>query len=717
MLEMETRLQQEGLCSEVSSDSERLDRLWRLFVKKENSVRMLTRELEELRAKHAAEIDMVQLYIQNIRSLSKTRDSMALELERENETLHSNLTELNLQQEAQKSEIAEMLVQEGLAEIMTSSLSEQVAYLLADRAALMEKIQALEDGDSKTLNVKCTQRQRAPDENVAPLQAQSPWKRLLGFRKAAQAKQGFTHNDNQANEDNTSKARERSLLERDLDEASTRLNLAHKEIRRLTDELESAHLTKRTYESELHGAQVEAEQLRREVEKLKRCDLAEVQAIKEMKEVLDAEVRHLRDSVHTMHAERAQLLELIDRNFKELDSEDEDFIRALTRKLTPTRRTRKKQKDAHKRCPEELDEGLSSLQELNQVVVKLQADLEQETELRNKVEEEECNDERRRKEAEQQTLEHQDKDHNAKVQHLQQKLVALHAQLEQLKSVLTEEQRRDLAMKVQNNTQSAQDVLKTTLQEQENLKLRQDAERLEEFCERLQTELQQVHCNLHVHVRKYDELKVRHREKLAEAKQVYLREMTWRDQKMKEQERELDILTKRLKKESEMVKMVTAENEALLQTKKTLLCQLNEAEENRKNAAAKISALQRRVDFLEKDSMQQWEMNMEKSTQIAKLERRLWDVESLKSTRVDIRMALIGETVEGFHVIHYLQKHDGSRILEDRKEAGLSESGFETSIISKTRDELAEKLGLSASPSSSSGSEMGYMNIFTHNLA
>lgn len=136
----------------------------------------------------------VQLYIQNIRSLSKTRDSMALELERENETLRSDLMELNLQQgslsfqyiterpyynvpvnahllpfvytEAQKSEIAEMLVHEGLDEVMTNSLSEQVAYLLADRAALMEKIQTLEDGDSKTLNVKCTQKRRTPDDNV-----------------------------------------------------------------------------------------------------------------------------------------------------------------------------------------------------------------------------------------------------------------------------------------------------------------------------------------------------------------------------------------------------------------------------------------------------------------------------------------------------------------------------------------------------------------------
>lgn len=68
--------------------------------------------------------------------------------------------------EAQKSEIAEMLVQEGLAEVMSSSLSEQVAYLLADRAALMEKIQTLEDGDSNTLNVKCAQKQRTPDENA-----------------------------------------------------------------------------------------------------------------------------------------------------------------------------------------------------------------------------------------------------------------------------------------------------------------------------------------------------------------------------------------------------------------------------------------------------------------------------------------------------------------------------------------------------------------------
>lgn len=52
--------------------------------------------------------------------------------------------------EAQRSEVSEMLLQEGLADIIPISLSEQVAYLLADRASLLEKIQRQDDADVKT---------------------------------------------------------------------------------------------------------------------------------------------------------------------------------------------------------------------------------------------------------------------------------------------------------------------------------------------------------------------------------------------------------------------------------------------------------------------------------------------------------------------------------------------------------------------------------------
>lgn len=54
-------------------------------------------------------------------------------------------------------------MQEGLDEVMTSSLSELVAYLLADQAALIEKVQALEEENSKNLNVQCTQKRRTPE--------------------------------------------------------------------------------------------------------------------------------------------------------------------------------------------------------------------------------------------------------------------------------------------------------------------------------------------------------------------------------------------------------------------------------------------------------------------------------------------------------------------------------------------------------------------------
>lgn len=45
----------------------------------------------------------------------------------------------------------------------------------------------------------------------------------------------------------SSAKRECSRLERDLEEGSRRLAMAHTEIRHLTDELESAHLTQRAY--------------------------------------------------------------------------------------------------------------------------------------------------------------------------------------------------------------------------------------------------------------------------------------------------------------------------------------------------------------------------------------------------------------------------------------------------------------------------------------
>ncbi|KAL7843288.1 hypothetical protein AOLI_G00248000 [Acnodon oligacanthus] len=925
LAEMQQCLQREGLGAEASS-SDCLVMLWRLYLEKENTVRTLSQEIQDLRAERAAEIKTVQQYVENIRSLSKTRDSMALELEQDNEMLRTKLDDINLLQEAQKSEIGEMLLQEGLAEVIPSSISEQVAYLLAERASLLEKLQ--EAVDTKALQ-KCAQNTlpQSSEENpdkVVSLRGQNPWKRLLGIRKAAQTKQIFTPvvNEGSSIAENALKERERWLLERDLDEASNRLDMAHREIRRLTDELESARLTQRAYEPELQEAQLEVEQLRQEVEKLKRCDVAELRRAKEMNEALDTEVRQLRDSVHRMQTERFQLLELIDFKIEDLDSENDEDVQDFFQKITKIRVARtgslskskkRKEKDDHKR-------RYTELEDLNQAVLKLQTELEEERRLQKKTVEE-CNDQSKNRVAAEQLnvelralCEQKEEEHKTKVQQLQEKLESLNAELGQLKSALDKQceqaRKQHVALQAQaerakalsqskepvlqhaqsqcrqldEELQRVQELLKNTkkellaqtetsghlqrnigILEQEKLRvvtelqeaqgkvmqlqdkkssqaaelktlqlkvqmqqsqweqdkslLQQEREKfistmvqftsmekeikdlqqqlksatqqlrveedhnsqnstleqkvrdmLEEFdtlkiqaenaqkqrehlaererelqqqvhsllttntqltitkaemsrvqdqqckelnelrqvimkledklkcsqqeIENLQIQLQHAHFNLHSQISKYQDKKGRHKEKLCDAKEVYLRETAWRDEKIREQERELSVLTKRVEKESEMVKKVTAENEVLLLSKKQLLCQLNEEEEHRRHAVATVTALQQRVDFLDKDIVRQRDLHMIKSKQMGRLEGMLQDKQCLISTE-DLKKLSSFE----------------NRIIEGSEQASCSERGFETfdllAIIQKTKPSPTEE---PAALSRSRASEMDYLN-------
>ncbi|TNN66207.1 hypothetical protein EYF80_023546 [Liparis tanakae] len=104
--------------------------------------------------------------------------------------------------------------------------------------------------------------------------------------------------------------RERSRLERDLEEGSRRLAVAHNQILRLTDELESAHLTQRAYDLRRKlfnrsnfefilmsvllraraAAQQEVDELGQEVHKLKKYEIVELRKAKELNDRLDLEM-------------------------------------------------------------------------------------------------------------------------------------------------------------------------------------------------------------------------------------------------------------------------------------------------------------------------------------------------------------------------------------------------------------------------------------------
>ncbi|XP_039530226.1 trichohyalin isoform X3 [Pimephales promelas] len=698
--DMEQRLQEEGL-DPSASVNERLSLLWQLYKSSESTVKSLNQQLQDLQKERVAEIEKVQQYINQIKSLTKTRDSVALHLEQENITLRASLDDVHLQQEAQRSEVSEMLLQEGLADIIPISLSEQVAYLLADRASLLEKIQS-QDVDVKSTCHPGVQTLRGCEDNMvkvsSPLHVQSPWKRLLGLRKAAQSKQKLMPEvDMRCSGDDKLKGWTLQELERDVEEASARLSMAHKEIRRLTDELESALLTQKAYEPELQEAQMEVEFLRHEVEKLKRCEVAELRKIKEINEKQEEELCYLRVCVKRLQAERVNLLEMAE---------------APDSTVSPSKAQTLQEEDIHKRCLDEMQDRLITLQDLTRVTLKLRMEFEMEADLRRRAVDECEEQKRKRTETEQlvrdfQNLcEKQTSDYRTTVSSLQLEIRDLvskvrelevqdverqcdkhlkqDAEVRRLKFVLQEEQEktRQLTKTTQmeihqaralvqsqevqlqqdaeeqkrlfKELQGIQKILSTTKQEllsqrrnntqlqhrisdaeQENLRqLQQDISDSQQEADSLRTELQLALVSVDTERSKYNDKRIHYKNKLSRARGLYLRETGWRDDKIKELEKEICILRKQEEKTSDMMKMVTSENESLLQKKRGLLLQLHDFEEAQKNASDAVSSMQIRINLLEEENSHLRQTAAQTSEHIERLAGNNCDQEDTTESRV-----------------------------------------------------------------------------------
>ncbi|XP_050178126.1 coiled-coil domain-containing protein 30 isoform X2 [Myiozetetes cayanensis] len=112
---------------------EQLGLAWRLLRKAET-------RLGELERRREQDMRDVESYVGHVRALTEERDAIASEYEKENEQLRLELARLQLLQEAQLKEVEEMLEQEGLSQIAHSAASEQVAYLLVERTALLGKL-------------------------------------------------------------------------------------------------------------------------------------------------------------------------------------------------------------------------------------------------------------------------------------------------------------------------------------------------------------------------------------------------------------------------------------------------------------------------------------------------------------------------------------------------------------------------------------------------
>nr|XP_046254146.1 coiled-coil domain-containing protein 30 isoform X2 [Scatophagus argus] len=355
------RLQEDGLPPGASVE-DRQRHLWQQLLNSEAKLRSASEELGTLRTQQANEMEEVESYVAHIRGLLEERECLTADYERDNEHLRQELHQIRQQQESQSKELAEMLAQEDLGEMGLSSPSEQVAYLLVERATLLERLEAAErrlESQSLTDSLREVQHQCS---------SQSPLKKLFGLRRSGQSK----HNITPAHSEEISRERnERQRLERDLEEASRRLAMAHQDIRRLTNELDAAKNNNLDISgSELQGTVQEVENLRKEVDKLKHCDMMKLQQAKEQNDRLDTENRALRERVHILESEKKNLLDQLAIN--DADGKDMSISSESQNNLSCN------EKDyIHKRCREAMEDGLVQMRELQRQLQKLRRDQEE----------------------------------------------------------------------------------------------------------------------------------------------------------------------------------------------------------------------------------------------------------------------------------------------------------------------------------------------------
>ncbi|GLG97181.1 intracellular protein transport protein USO1-like [Gryllus bimaculatus] len=131
--EIQQRFQKEGLDFENLVPEEKLLHVWRWLVDAEANLRTSRRQLEKLRELRSEEMEEMENYIGQIRDLA---DKRADHLESETVNLRTKLES----SEQQAATLATLLEKSGLECIAEESLGEQVAFLIADRAKLMEEL-------------------------------------------------------------------------------------------------------------------------------------------------------------------------------------------------------------------------------------------------------------------------------------------------------------------------------------------------------------------------------------------------------------------------------------------------------------------------------------------------------------------------------------------------------------------------------------------------
>uniref|UniRef100_F6WXN4 Coiled-coil domain containing 30 n=1 Tax=Equus caballus TaxID=9796 RepID=F6WXN4_HORSE len=223
-----------------------------------------------------------------------------------------------------------MLYQEGLSDIALSSPSEQTAYLLVERSALLRK---LELGGPKAESQRCMSSnllKEFPQEKFEQINQPLQREHQKHQEPVHLSKE---HLSESHNEDLEKEKVSQNCLERDVEQEAKKLEMAHEEIRRLADELQGKEKEQSKSDSALEKAQLEIEKLKGHLIKLKENGSIDLQKAKEHNKRLDEEILALRNRVRSLDSEKKELGEVDPSPGEKLKYQQQEELQQLRQNL------------------------------------------------------------------------------------------------------------------------------------------------------------------------------------------------------------------------------------------------------------------------------------------------------------------------------------------------------------------------------------------------
>lgn len=266
--EIDRKLVDDGISAQCPEE-EKLLYVWRLYQHTETDLQRAIENEEKLKLAQTAEMQEVENYVEHIRHLSDEREALIQELETENDQLKSEIDSLKQDQNAAalRDETTEMLVQQGLDEIANVSTSEQIAFLLVERARLLDELEA-EQNRTMTPSVNSTM-----TETTCP---QTPGLSTPGINTPGPSEDG-----------RMSAVEFEQTLERERTQFEEELNQSRESIKKMKERL------KREHEEEINALMEENNKLEDDYEEAKA-----------KMEELDKEVKKLREDLQTLQKEK-----------------------------------------------------------------------------------------------------------------------------------------------------------------------------------------------------------------------------------------------------------------------------------------------------------------------------------------------------------------------------------------------------------------------------